>query len=258
MLMDEVIVMKTPAFVNGGFPIAPGARPVPALRRQSRPGLPAGPPAVFGTASLTAAKPPGLPPAGFPAVPPKASGPVLRTPPRRVSRRAPRETGPGRAMTIVVILAAALGVAACPVAHSASESRSHPILLAQEPLAGSPSETSGPVEDDRTDISGFAALEAAILRIESEIAELGRLAEWQARLLSAARTDPVGAWRQRRPYASCLETPLEPWCDRLNGMYRDGGRTAGQDSREPAGRSYGGASLITSDNGAKVPRRADQ
>ena len=224
MLMNAVTAMKTPALVmsvakggfpagsNGDFPIAPGARQVRVLRRQSRRGLP---------------------PAGFPAVPPQASGPVLRTPPRRVSRRSPRETGPGRAMTIVVVLAAALGVANCSVAHSASESRSHPILLAQEPLAGSPSGASGPVEDDGADMSGFAALEAAILRMEGEIAELGRLADWQARLLAAAKTDPDGAGRQRRTRASCLKTPLAAWCGRLNGMYReeDGGRPAGESAQ---------------------------
>ena len=239
MLMDAVIAMKTPAFVmsvvnggfptraNGGFPIAPGARPVPALppssvRRR------------FACLERRRANKGGI-----------------------VARRSPRETWPGRAMTIVAILAAALGVAACPVAYSASESRSHPILLAQEPLAVSPS---GPVKDDRADISGIsytetlasggfpavsghggatgehrdavqtraakppglAALEAAILRMEGEIAELARLAEWQAQLLSAARTDPVGARRQRRTRSSCLKTPLATWCDRLNGMYRDG------------------------------------
>ncbi len=74
------------------------------------------------------------------------------------------------------------------------------------------------------------ALEAAILRLEGEIAELGRLADWQSRLLAAARTDPDGARRLRRPRSSCLKTPLAPFCDRLNGMYReeDGGRPAGE------------------------------
>ena len=78
--------------------------------------------------------------------------------------------------------------------------------------------------------ASLALLEAAILRMESEIAELGRLADWQARLLDAARTDPDGARRQRRARSSCLKTPLAAFCDRLNGMYRDhGGRPAGDD-----------------------------
>jgi len=61
------------------------------------------------------------------------------------------------------------------------------------------------------------ALEAAILRLEGEIAELGRLTDWQSQLLAAARTDPDGARRLRRPRSSCLKTPLAPFCDLLNG-----------------------------------------
>ena len=209
MLIDHLTAMMMPFLdmSKGGLAPAPGWRSVAALRRLYR----------LYRATLS-------PFSG--GLPLRADGPV--------SRRPSHETGPGRAMTMVAVLAAALGVTTCPVAHAASESRSHPILLAQEALAVSPSGASGPVENDRADISGIsytetlAALEAAILRLEGEIAELGRLADWQARLLSAARTDPVGAWRQRRPYASCLKTPLAAWCDRLNGMYRDGARTAGE------------------------------
>ena len=154
----------------------------------------------------------------------------------------------GRTMAIAALVAGALCLAACPAASFASET--DPLLSAQGPPPVARSDASGPVEggpvEGGAQGSGAAQiapmstmshaqtlgrLEAAILRMEGEIAELARLSDWQARLLSAARTDPVGARRQRRPYASCLETPLAAWCDRLNGMYRDGdgGRPAGED-----------------------------
>ena len=159
----------------------------------------------------------------------------------------------GRTMAIAALVAGALCLAACPAASFASET--DPLLSAQGPPPVARSDASGPVEGGPVQSgpvergaqgSGAAQiapmstmsheqtlgrLEAAILRMEGEIAELARLSDWQARLLSAARTDPIGARRQRRPYASCLETPLAAWCDRLNGMYRDveGGRAARED-----------------------------
>ena len=164
------------------------------------------------------------------------------------SHSTPSEAGPGRTMAIAALVAGALCLAACPAASFASET--DPLLSAQGPPPVARSDASGPVEggpvEGGAQGSGAAQiapmstmshaqtlgrLEAAILRMEGEIAELARLSDWQARLLSAARTDPVGARRQRRPYASCLETPLAAWCDRLNGMYRDveGGRAARED-----------------------------
>ena len=191
-----------------------------------------------------------------------AGGPVSRTP--------LRETGSGGAIGSVAgvtVLAVALCVAICPAALSVSEGpsvtqdeayagragpgvlaapavlaasmafsdsqQSFPVLLAEGPAPVLKSTGAGPVVGAAGHDATRAALETVILRLEGEIAELDRLAEWQARLLAAARTDPDGARRQRRTRSSCFKTPLAAWCDRLNGMYReeDGGRPAGESAQ---------------------------
>ena len=75
------------------------------------------------------------------------------------------------------------------------------------------------------------ALEHAIVRLETEIAELGRMLKWQDGLIAAARTDPAGARRQRRSHEDCRASALGTWCDRLNGMFMPGAFVSGTQRR---------------------------
>ena len=171
----------------------------------------------------------------------RACGDRLADPRRPVPAAGPALPGraAGTSLAATISLAICTAVLAAP-AVLAGPPLSVPTQLAEGPVPIPQSSGIGPlengsdrgVEQDRADTGHdetLAALEAAILRLEGEIAELGRLADWQARLLAAARTDPDGARRLRRPRSSCLKTPLAPFCDRLNGMYRD------NNGRLPAG-----------------------
>ena len=184
-----------------------------------------------------------------------------------------RKTGPASTGACVAALAVMLFPGLCPAALAVSEQppfgafaqnsprpfptmpAEGPVTVAQAsemavgtgPLNPSPDpgtsrrEDLNEVEASTTRDAGMddgaplAALEAATLRLEGEIAELGRLADWQARLLSAARTDPDGARRQRRTRTACLETQLAPFCERLNGMYRDDDAPSGSPDASPSG-----------------------
>ena len=178
-----------------------------------------------------------VPPRPVPAL--SADGPVLRD--------AARKTGPVGSVARMAPFAAMLlcaGPAGEVAAQASDPPRPVPALLADGPVSRSvplESETgpahdgaglasAGEVPGDTRHEQIMRALEAAILRLESDIAELDRLAKWQENLLAAAKTDPDGARRLRRVRSSCLKTPLAAFCDRLNGMYRDvEGGTAARD-----------------------------
>ena len=70
--------------------------------------------------------------------------------------------------------------------------------------------------------SARAMLGAELRQMRGDMEGLARLAAWQQELLRAARSDPAGALRQRRPMADCLASALAPLCGELTSLFQPG------------------------------------
>ena len=70
--------------------------------------------------------------------------------------------------------------------------------------------------------SARAMLGAELRQMRRDMEGLVRLAAWQQELLRAARSDPAGALRQRRPMADCLASALAPLCGELTSLFQAG------------------------------------
>ena len=62
-------------------------------------------------------------------------------------------------------------------------------------------------------------LNAEIIRMREEIAQLRRLSEWRENLMRIARSDPAEALRQRLPMSECRASALAPVCNELTGLF---------------------------------------
>ena len=86
--------------------------------------------------------------------------------------------------------------------------------------------------------SARAMLGTELRQMRRDMEGLARLAAWQQELLRAARSDPAGALRQRRPMADCLASALAPLCGELTSLFQAG--TGTEVPGQPV-RSGGGA-----------------
>ena len=62
-------------------------------------------------------------------------------------------------------------------------------------------------------------LNAEIIRMRAEIAQLQRFSEWRENLMRIARSDPAEALRQRLPMSECRASALAPVCNELTGLF---------------------------------------
>lgn len=117
-------------------------------------------------------------------------------------------------------LLACLAILTWAVPPAAGQS-ANPPTPSQQPADG-PALAQGAGPHDGAADRARTDMRRIVLRLEAEIDELERLRQWQKRLLEAARIDPAGAARQRRPIAACRQSVLTHWCSDLIGMFIPG------------------------------------